>query len=438
MPKNENKFFAANRKRFFDLIEDGVAIFPAAPVLTRNWEVEHRYRPDSDFFYLTGFCEPHSVAVLIKSGSKTRYLLFVQARNKTQEIWTGRRFGVEGAKKEFGAEEAFEIEKFDEEIVKLLKGAKRIYYKIGKDRELDEKLPKWFEKLRTQIRAGVTTPTEVIDPTTLVHEMRLHKTETEIDWMRKAAKITKEAHHQVMKEGRPGVYEYEMEALLDYNFRRLGANGWAYGSIVASGANATILHYTQNDRRMAKGDLLLVDAGAEFNYYAADVTRTFPVSGKYTKAQKAVYEAVLQVQIECMEMVKPGTLFHAIHDHSVRRLTELMVELGLLKGKVEKLIESSAYTRFYMHRAGHWLGLDVHDAGRYYREGQKSRPLEPGMVLTVEPGLYIEEGAEGVHKEFHGIGVRIEDDILVTKTGYENLTKGIAKSVKEVEEICSR
>lgn len=438
MTKSKTSPYARRREDFFAAIEnDSVALIPTSPVPVRNHDVEYKFRPDSDFYYLTGFREPHSLAVLVKRGRSTRFVLFVPPRNKAQEIWTGRRAGVEGAKREFGADEAFEFGKLQEELPKILKGAKNIYYKIGRDSSLDANLPKWLEWMRAQIRAGVEAPTAVLDPSEILHEMRLRKSEEEIALMRKAAEITMEAHHQAMIEAKPGVGEHEIEALVDYTFRRRGAEGTAYPSIVASGPNACILHYVDNNRKMEKGDLLLLDAGAEFGSYAGDVTRTYPINGRFTKAQEAVYRVVLDAQMQCVEMVKPGVKFHDIHDHAVRALTEGMVELGLLKGRVEKLIKSNAYQRFYMHRTGHWLGMDVHDRGRYYVEG-KSRLLEPGMVLTVEPGLYIEEGARGVDKDFWGIGVRIEDDILVTKSGHENLTKGIVKSVKEVEEMCSR
>ncbi|CAN5352553.1 Xaa-Pro aminopeptidase [soil metagenome] len=417
------ELYARRRALFMDAMstrdEASVAVLAAAPVYTRNNDVEHEYRQDSDLFYLTGFDEPGSVLVLSAKDKKTT--LFVRPRDPEREIWDGPRAGIDGAKSVFGATDAFKISELADELPKLLSNQKRLYYRLGRDRVFDDKFLEALDATRRRGRTGVTWPTELVDPSTILHEMRLIKGSEDLEAMRAAASITRDAHMKAMAQARPGMFEYEVEALLLETFRRRGSERPAYGSIVGSGVNATVLHYRQNNRKMEEGDLLLIDAGCEFGYYASDVTRTFPISGKFTKEQEAIYQLVLDAQMASIEATKVGATIDEIHAVSVEVITKGLVALGLLQGEVKKLIETEAYKPFYMHRTSHWLGMDVHDVGSYFVDG-KPRKLEPGMVLTVEPGIYIGEGYDKVPKEYRGIGVRIEDDILVTADGPVNLT----------------
>jgi Xaa-Pro aminopeptidase len=416
---------------------NSVAILPSAHEVTRSNDTEYRFRQDSDFYYLTGFQEPDSIAVVAPSKDEP-FTLFVRPRDPEKEVWTGRRAGVEGAKEKFGADAAFPVEEFQEKLADLLNGARQLYYRLGAGRpELDQTVINQLTRMRSLGRKGVHPPQVIVDPGLILHEMRLFKTDEEVALMQRAADIAAEAHREAMRAARPGAKEYEIEALIEYIFRRSGALAPAYGSIVGAGANATILHYVNNDAEMKDGDLLLIDAGAEYEGYASDITRTFPVSGRFTEAQRDIYRLVLDCQEECVRMVAPGVTLEEMHDRSVEILTEGMVRLGLLEGDVKKLIEEEKYKQFYMHRLGHYLGMDVHDVGAYQTDGQP-RPVEPGIVMTVEPGLYIPETAEGVPDKYRGIGVRIEDDILVTPEGYRNLTDKAPKQIEEIEALMNR
>jgi Xaa-Pro aminopeptidase len=429
--------FALRRAAFLDAMTavapSSVAVLPAAPVFTRNNDVDHEYRQDSDFFYLTGFDEPESVLVLDAADRKAT--LFVRPRDRDREVWDGPRAGVDGAKA-FGADEAFVISELDEKLPNLLQNKKRIYYRLGISRRFDDRLLGSIDRVRARQRLGVTAPTEIVDPGAVLHEMRLRKSPVEIETMRTAARITREAHELAMRRTRPGMHEYEVEALLLDTFRRHGSERPAYGSIVGSGPNACVLHYRKNDRRIDPGELLLIDAGCEYGYYASDVTRTFPVGRGFTREQQAIYELVLHAQEEGIAAALPGATLDEIHRLDVRIITKGLVGFGLLSGEVDKLIETEAYKRFFMHRTSHWLGMDVHDVGAYFEAG-KPRRLEPGMVLTVEPGIYIAPDDETVPPEWRGIGVRIEDDVLVTMTAPEVLSAGIPKTVDEVRRACA-
>ncbi|HEX7335434.1 MAG TPA: Xaa-Pro aminopeptidase [Pyrinomonadaceae bacterium] len=413
-----------------------VAIIPGAHDTRRSNDTHYRFRQDSDFFYLTGFEEPDSLAV-IKPEAEKKYTLFVRPRDPEREIWDGRRAGIEGAKSEFGAEESFPIAEFGSKLAEFLDGADVLYYRLGVDRDLDNAIIQEITRMRSLNRKPIHPPQTIIDPATIVHELRVLKTEDEIAIMQASADIAAEAHCEAMKTVRPGMQEYQIEALIEQVFRRHGAAGPAYTSIVGGGPNATVLHYINNDGELRDGDLLLLDAGAEFKGYASDITRTFPINGRYTKAQRDIYDLVLKAQMSCVEMVRPGVTHDQLKQHSIEVLTEGMVELGLLEGKTEELIKEKKYEKFYMHGLGHMLGIDVHDVGRYYY-GTESRALEPGVVMTVEPGIYISPDTKDVPEKYLGIGVRIEDDVLCTNNDPRVLTTKVPKHAEEIEELMSR
>lgn len=412
-------------------IGGGVAIFPSLPTAIRNNDVEHEYRQDTDLYYLTGFEEPHAVAVLAPDNPEHRFVLFVQAKDREREVWTGWRAGEEGAKRDYGADAAFTMDKLDEELPKLVGKAEKIYYRFN-DPLFDERVVAYMRKSQRERQRNGVGPTSVVDPSEVLHEMRLVKTGDDLELLRRAVDISCEGHMAAIRALRPAMYEYEIEAVLRYVFRKNGSPRPGYPPIVASGPNATVLHYTTNDRRIEDGDLLLIDAGTEFGYYTGDITRTYPAGGSFTEAQAAVYQIVLDAQAAAIEAVRPGATFIEPHDRAVRVLTEGIVRLGLMEGDVEKLIEDGEYKKFYMHRTSHWLGMDVHDAGPY-KVGDEWRKLGPGMVLTVEPGLYIAEDVEGVDPRYRGIGVRIEDDVLVTESGNEILSARVPKTIEEIE-----
>ncbi|HEX8499898.1 MAG TPA: Xaa-Pro aminopeptidase [Pyrinomonadaceae bacterium] len=423
---------------FMRRMEPGsVAIIPAAREVTRSHDTEYRFRQDSDFYYLTGFREPDAIAV-VAPGREKPFTLFVRPRDREKEIWNGRRAGVEGARESYGADEAFPVEEFEAKLTELLDGARSLYYRLGAgNAALDQALIDQLSRMRAMGRRGVRPPQAVVDPGALIHEMRLVKSDEEVELMQRSADIAAEGHREAMRAARPGMREYEIDALVEYVFRRSGASAPAYNSIVGSGANATILHYVDNDAELRDGDLLLLDAGAEYEGFASDITRTFPVNGRFTRAQRDVYQLVLDCQEECTRMVGPGVTLEGMHERSVEILTEGMVRLGLLKGEVAKLIEEGEYKKFYMHRLSHYLGLDVHDAGAYHLDG-RPRPVGPGVVMTVEPGLYIAEDAEDVPAQYRGIGVRIEDDVLVTPEGHRVLTDKAPKQIEEIEALMAR
>jgi Xaa-Pro aminopeptidase len=424
---------------------DSVAIIPAASEAVRSHDTHYRYRQNSDFFYLTGFEEPDAIAVIAPSRDK-KFTLFVRPRNLEQEIWTGYRAGVEGAVADYSADEAFQINEFDEKLPEILDGPAVLYYAFGHTTaEVDQKVIRQLTLMRETNRRPLEPPRSIVDPTSILHEMRVLKSPEEIDIMQRAADIAAEAHVEAMQAVRPGMMEYEVEAMLEAYFRKQGAAGSSYTSIVGAGGNATVLHYIDNKDQLQDGDLLLVDAGAEYKGYASDITRTFPINGKFTDAQRDIYDLVLKCQKSCVDMVRPGVRLEDLKTHSVEVLTEGMCELGLLKGDPNKLIEEKKYMQFYMHNLGHYLGIDVHDAGRYYFKGE-SRPAEVGMVMTIEPGLYISPDTsripEGFNKDipakYLGIGVRIEDDVCVTENGARVLTHKVPKEREEIEALMAK
>jgi len=416
--------------------QKSVAIIPAAREATRSNDTQYRYRQDSDFFYLTGFEEPGSIAI-IAPGRDPQYTLFVRPRDPEREIWDGKRAGVDGAKAEFGAQEAFPIADFDGKLHEILDGALNLYYRLGVNPDLDSTIVGEIARMRALNRKPIHPPRTIIDPATIVHEQRVFKNDDEIELMQRAADIAAEAHVEAMKTVRAGMKEYEIEAMIEQIFRRHGAAGPSYTSIIGSGANATVLHYIENSGELRDGELLLIDAGAEYKGYASDITRTFPINGKYSKAQREIYDLVLETQVSCVEMVRPGTTHDQLKAHSVEMLTEGMVRLGLLKGDPQELIKEKKHEQFYMHGLGHLLGIDVHDVGIYYYDKQ-SRALEPGTVMTVEPGLYINPNTKDIPEQYLGIGVRIEDDVLCTTNGPRVLTDKVPKQADEIEALMAR
>ena len=416
--------------------EKSVAIIPSAREATRSNDTQYRFRQDSDFLYLTGFEEPDSIAVVAPS-REHKYTLFVRPRDPEQEIWVGRRAGVEGAKNELGADEAFPIAEFELKLQEILDGADKLYYRLGAYPDLDHKIIQKIAQMRALNRKPIHPPRTIIDPATIVHEMRVFKSDEEIELMQKAADIAAEAHVEAMKAVRPGMKEYEVEALIERIFRQQGASGPSYTSIVGAGANATVLHYINNDGELRAGDLLLVDAGAEYKGYASDITRTFPINGRYSPAQREIYDLVLEAQVACVDMVRPGTTHDQLKQRSVEILTEGMVKLGLLKGKPADLIKEKKHEQFYMHGLGHLLGIDLHDVCVYYYD-KESRALEAGTVMTVEPGIYVAPDSKDVPEKYLGIGVRIEDDVLCTNNGPRVLTTKVPKDAGEIEALMAR
>jgi len=423
---------------------DAVAVFVGGRLAVRSADTEYPFRQDSDFWYLTGFDHPDAVAILSTRDGPS-YRLFVQPRDPAAETWTGFRPGVEGAVSDYEAEEAHPRENFLEKLPELLRGARRIYHTLGRDRDIDARIISLQDEIRRQSRGGILPADEIVDPRLLVHEMRLHKSDAEIELMQRAADISYEAHHRAALLAQPGRHEYELEAELTYTFRSRGGTGPAYGSIVGSGINATILHYIRNDQKLAQGDLVLIDAGVEVEGYASDVTRTYPVGGRFKPEARDLYQVVLAAQLAAIDASGPGKTLPEIHSTALRILCEGMVTLGILCGNVDEIIESEAYKPYYMHGTSHWLGLDVHDVGAYVtkdvtKDGTRDqtdkanpRPLCKGMVYTIEPGLYISADDPKAPEAFRGIGIRIEDDIVVTEDGILNLNRDIPKSVDAIE-----
>jgi Xaa-Pro aminopeptidase len=473
----EQTRFAARRAAFMDQLGDTIAIIPAGKLQTRNDDVEHSFRQNSDFFFLTGFSEPDSIAVFDPSHSTERYTLFVRPRDPELEAWNGRRAGTEGAKDRFGAGAAHTLDEFDTWLKKRLIGRASVAYSLnGPD---DQRVLRAISSARSHaLRAGLTTPGTIIDPGTILREMRLYKSPEEIDALRTACDISAAALTEAMRLTRPGMNERQVQAAVEYVFMAMGSERIGYGSIVAGGINATILHYVENDQTLNDGDLLLIDAGAEYQHLTADITRTFPVNGVFTAPQRAIYELVLDAERQVIEMCVPGLVYSDMHERAIEILSHGLVELGLLPGMGEEAIEKGWYRQFFFHGTGHWLGIDVHDAGAY-KVNEAGRPLEPGMVFTVEPGIYIashkatvslsnaaydpkeamvlayEVGAAeaksefdrraeeagsvdfNVPPEFLGIGVRIEDDMLMTESGHENLSAGAPVDPDEIESVCA-
>jgi Xaa-Pro aminopeptidase len=426
--------FARRRKQLMKMMGKGsIVILPAVPEKSRNSDVLYHYRPDSDFFYLTGFSEPEAVAVLIPGRPHGEYVLFVRDRDPTRETWDGRRAGPEGATRDYGADDAFPIGDIDDILPGLMENSARVYYTMGLHPEFDQRVIGWVNGLKNQARTGVQPPQEFVALDHLLHDMRLFKSRPELDVMRRSAQIAVAAHKRAMRFARPGRTEFEVMAELVHEFRRSNADT-SYHPIVGGGANACILHYHENADTLEDGDLLLIDAGCEYELYASDITRTFPVSGRFTPEQRAVYEVVLEAQYAAIEKTVPGHHWNEPHEAAVKAITQGLVKLGLLKGKVPALIKDGAYRKFFMHRTGHWLGMDVHDVGDY-KIGDQWRVLEPGMVMTVEPGIYIPAGTKGVAKRWWNIGIRIEDDVAVTREGNEVLTAGLAKTPDQIEKL---
>src|SRR5688500_16917471 len=428
-PDEITPIYAKRRQRLADAIGAAVAVVPTAPERVRNRDSHFPYRFDSHFYYLSGFTEPEAVLVLISNKS----ILFCRERNPEREIWDGFRYGPEAARERFGVDEAHPIANLDQEMARLLENQPALYYPMGADAEWDARAMRWLNAVRTRVRTGIAAPERVHDVRALIDEMRLVKDAHELGIMRRAARIAAGAHRRAMQRARPGRTEYEIEAELLYEFRRNGAQFPAYSPIVASGANACVLHYVFNDAPLRDGDLLLIDAGCELDGYASDITRTFPVNGRFSPAQRDVYELVLAAQRAAFDKVRPGNAWNEPHDAAVKVLAQGMLDLGLISGALEEALEKETYKRFYMHRTGHWLGLDVHDAGEYKRQGDW-RALAPGMTLTVEPGLYI-RAEDDIPERLRNIGIRIEDDVLVTAAGCEVITAEAPKAIADLEAL---
>lgn len=427
-------------KKFIEEIgKDAIAIIPAAHEKTRSYDTEFKFRQDNDFLYLTDFPEPDAVAVITPK-KKTKFTMYVRPRDPEMETWYGRREGTEGAKKNYGVEKAVSIDKFKKDLSKLLHGYDKLYYRFGVDEKLDLIILNYLSGQRVRRLKTAYPPHTIIDPTIIVHEMRLHKTEEEAEKMAEAGRIGAEAHILAMQSCKPGMNELQIESIIEHYFRMNGAVGVAYNSIIGGGENATILHYVENNMKLKDGDLLLIDAGCEYKGYASDITRTFPVNGKYTKAQKEVYDVVLDVQNACIEATVTGTTVQERQDLSIELLTEGMKKLKLLKGRTKTLIKEKKYEQFYMHGVGHYIGMDVHDAGRYFTDqnAKISRPFAPGMVLTVEPGIYVPLDAKNAPAKYRGIGIRIEDDILVTEEGNRNLSSKVPKETEQIETLMNK
>lgn len=427
--------YARRRKELMAQMEpNSIAIVPSAKEKIRSRDTHYNFRQDSDVHYLSGFDEPEVVLALIPGRAHGEFVIFCRERDKAREIWDGYRAGPEGACKIHGADDAFPIDDIDEILPGLIEGRQRVYYALGRDIEFDTQVMGWINRIRAKVRSGATPPGEFLDLNHFLHDMRLFKSAAELRLMGKSAEIAAQAHCRAMQFCRPGVYEYQLEAEILHEFASNGARFAAYNTIVGGGGNGCILHYIDNNQVLRDGDLVLIDAGCEYDYYASDITRTFPVNGVFSREQKALYEVVLDAQAAATAAVRPGNHWNAPHDAAVQVLTAGLVRHGLLEGDVSDLIANEAYKEFYMHRTGHWLGMDVHDVGDYKVHSQW-RVFEPGMVLTVEPGLYVAPDNERVAKKWCGIGIRIEDDVVVTKDGCDVLTAGVPKTVAEIEAL---
>ncbi len=435
-PQFDMAIFKERRDRVAKKMKEGSAmVLPAAPDAIRNRDVRHTYRQESNFYYFTGFEEPDSI-FLFRPGFDPEYVLFVRPRDKNMEMWNGFRYGPEGAEREFHADKSYPIGEFDQISADLLKDVDTVYYRIN-NHEFDPKFFSVLERVKARAGRGGRGYPSMIDPVNLYGEMRLLKTPFEVEMMKRAAAITVEGHKAAMRFVRPGVNERDVLGVLTQSFLTGTSDRQAYPAIVAAGDHATTLHYEFNDQPCNDGDLLLIDAGAEYGYYASDITRTFPINGKFTKAQAKLYQGILDVQKRIIEFVRPGRAFEEIQEEAVKGLTNVMLELGILNGFVDKVIEQGGYKKYYPHNVSHWLGMDVHDVG-LYKLPQGVRRLEPGMVLTIEPGIYIPKDDDSAPKEFRGMGIRIEDDLLITSEGSEVLTEGAPKEIAEIEELMKR
>jgi Xaa-Pro aminopeptidase len=427
--------YARRRRALMDQMEpNAIAIVPSAREKIRSRDTEYAFRQDSDFLYLTGFNEPDAVLVLLPGRELGECVLFCREKHPEKEIWDGHREGPEGVCKNYGAEDAFPIDDIDDILPGLIEGRKRVYYALGRDAAFDTRVMGWINSIRAKVRTGAVPPGEFIDLNHFLHDLRLYKSAAEQRVMRESCELAARAHVRAMEFCKPGLYEYQLEAEILHEFAMGGARHPAYNTIVGGGVNACVLHYISNNEKLKDGDLVLIDAGCEYQGYAADITRTFPVNGRFSAEQKRLYEIVLEAQAAAIACVRPGQHWNAPHEAAVSVITQGLLDCGLLEGELDALIESGAYKPFYMHRTGHWLGMDVHDVGDYKVEGQW-RVLEPGMVLTVEPGIYVASNQTQVAKKWRGIGIRIEDDVLVTKDGCEVLTQSVPKTVSAIEAL---
>ncbi len=429
---NSREFSRRRRALMRMMGKGGIAILPGAPAKQRNRDVDYSYRQDSDFYYLSGLAEPESVTVLVPGRSEGECVIFCRPADPAREIWDGARASPEGAVRDHGADEAFPIDKIDDVLPGLIERCERIYYTMGVHPEFDTQLIGWVADLRSRSRGGIHTPDEIIALDHLLHDLRLYKSRSEISAMRKSARIAVKAHKRAMQHCQPGMYEYEVEAEYLHEFRRSGV-GCAYQPIVGGGKNGCVLHYVNNDQPLLDGDLVLADVGCEYDYYASDVTRTWPVNGRFSPAQRDLYEVVLEAHDAAIKKVVPGNHWNDPHDAALKVISKGLLKLGLLKGRLATVIKSGAYSKFFMHRTGHWLGMDVHDVGDY-KVADHWRLLEPGMVLTVEPGIYVAPTAKTA-KKWRGIGIRIEDDVLVTAKGNDVLTADLPTGADEIEQL---
>ncbi len=428
--------FQRRRHDLMHFIREGIAVLTTAPHQSRNRDVQFPFRPDSDFYYLTHFDEPEAIAVIAPGRPEGEFLLFCREKDPLIERWDGRRAGLEGAMDLYGADESFPIKQFDQKLPELLHSREKVYTMMGRYPDFDSELLNSIHAIRSKKRIRTHVPGEFVDLRHILHEMRVIKSKSEIKLMKNAAKIAAEGHKRAMRMTRPGKFEYHIQAELECEFRLGGSESPAYPSIVAGGENGCILHYVKNNCELKDGDLLLIDAGAELDCYASDITRTFPVNGTFSGEQRALYEIVLSAQKCAIDQVRPGASIVDYHNEAVRVLTEGLIDLKILHGDLEELVETNAYQKYYMHRTGHWLGMDVHDVGDY-KIDDEWRMLEPGMALTVEPGLYLSANAE-LDSRWHNIGIRIEDDILVTRTGNENLSINAPKEIDDIEYLMAQ
>ena len=430
--------FKRRRRQLMGMMGAGsVAILPTSKEAVRNRDVHHPFRPDSDFYYLTGFAEPEAVLVLVPGRTHGEYILFCREKDTTKEMWDGYRAGLEGAVADFGADDAFPITDLDDILPGLLEERERVFFAMGSDPTFDKRVSDWVSQIRSRARAGVHGPIEFLALDHFLHDMRLYKSRAETTMMRRAARLSAAAHVELMRQCEPGMHEYQLASLFRHHCQMNGADQLAYPSIVGGGNNGCILHYVENSEALQDGDLVLIDAGCELGYYASDITRTFPVNGRFSDPQRALYELVLEAQLAAIDKVRPGNHWNDPHRAAVRVLTKGLLKLGLLRGTLAKALKAESYTRFFMHRTGHWLGMDVHDVGDYKVDGHW-RELERGMVLTIEPGLYIPRGSKGVAKKWQGIGIRIEDDVLVTSKGPDVLSRDVPKTVEQIEALMAR